>query len=375
MEFNLFMYCTIGRNSELQEGMAGQRNDLYQRMLSEIADYARYADDAGYAGMGHPEHHMQLEGFEIANDPRLTTMWMGKHSKRMNIITCGFVTTTHNPLRTAEDIATMDHMLGGRLGVGLVRGYQARWVNNFKIRPELTAVGPWNKNSPDDLLNQEFFAEFVDIVVTALTNDTFSYEGKFWTFPEKGAVNPHHHSVYLDYGAGVGEDMSINEIGIAPRPLQKPHPQLYGGFTHSMSTAKFWAKYAGRPIVLSGDFDFCASLWKIYQEEATAHGHNIKPGDEAAWGGIMICAETDEKAWEWFEDMKWFWNTWPMQFGQGMPETLVGSPDTISRRIEEAASRFPINHCFLLLPQGLNSRDQILSSLELFAEKVMPRFA
>ena len=38
--------------------------------------------------------------------------------------------------------------------------------------------------------------------------------------------------------------MRIDEIGIAPRPLQTPHPPLYGGFAASMRTALFWASTA-----------------------------------------------------------------------------------------------------------------------------------
>jgi alkanesulfonate monooxygenase SsuD/methylene tetrahydromethanopterin reductase-like flavin-dependent oxidoreductase (luciferase family) len=375
MDFNLFMYCTIGRRAELEAGMAGHKPELYQRMLSEIAEYARYADQAGYGGFGHPEHHLQIEGFEIANDPTLMSMWLGKHTERLKVITCGFVSTAHNPLRTAEAIATMDHMLGGRFGVGIVRGYQARWVDNFRIRLDLQAVGPWNKNSEQDTLNREYFEEFVEIVVKALTHDTFSHQGKFWTFPPEGFVNPHPQSVYADYGKGVAADMTVSEIGIAPRPLQSPHPQLYGGFTASMTTAKFWAQYAGRPIVLAEDLDFCKTIWSVYSDEAAKFGHNIAPGDEAAWGGLMICAETDEEAHAQFEDVKWFWEKWPKQFGQGMPKLLVGSPDTISRDIEAASKAVPINECFLLIPQGLHTRDQIMGSLELFGDKVMPRFA
>ena len=191
MDFNLFMYCTIGRRAELEAGMTGTKPELYQRMLSEIAEYATYADQAGYSGFGHPEHHLQIEGFEIANDPLLMSMWLGKHTERLRVITCGFVSTAHNPLRTAESIATMDHMLGGRFGVGIVRGYQARWVDNFRIRPDLQAVGPWNKNSEQDTLNREYFEEFVEIVVKALTHETFSHQGKFWTFPPEGFVNSH----------------------------------------------------------------------------------------------------------------------------------------------------------------------------------------
>ncbi len=74
-------------------------------------------------------------------------------------------------------------------------------------------------------------------------------------------------------------------------------------------------------------------------------------------------------------DMRWFWDTWSAPFGQGLPELLVGAPDTISRRIDEAARAAPIEDVFLLIPQGLHSRDQIMTSLELFSTKVMPRFA
>jgi hypothetical protein len=42
-------------------------------MLDEIADYVRFADEAGFAGFGHPEHHLQVEGFEICGRAIVTT--------------------------------------------------------------------------------------------------------------------------------------------------------------------------------------------------------------------------------------------------------------------------------------------------------------
>lgn len=375
MDFNLFMYCTVGRRSELEQGMAGRRTDLYQRMLDEIAEYATAADEWGYAGFGHPEHHLQIEGFEASNDLGPMALWLGSHSKRMKVISCGWVSTAHNPLRAAENIATIDNMLKGRFSFGLVRGYQARWVENFKIKPELTAVGPWNKDTPDDDLNREYFAEYVDVVLTALRNETFSHRGKFWQFPPENFVNPHRHGVYTSFGAGVREDMTVDEVGIAPRPYQQPYPQLYGGFSASMRTALFWARHAGRPIVLSDNLEFCKVLWQKYKEEAARFGHDIAEGDQAGWGGIMICAPTDAQAKEWAEDMLWFWENWSTPFGQGLPKLLIGSPDTISREIEEANQTFKVNDWFGLIPQGLHDRKQILTSLELFASKVMPRFS
>ena len=375
IDFNLFMYCTVGRREELERGMAGKDPQLFRRMLAEIAGYVSLADELGYAGFGHPEHHLQIEGFEASNEPTLMGMWLAMHSKRLRVITCGFVSTAHNPLRTAEAIATMDNMLGGRFGVGLVRGYQSRWVENFKVQPELGAVGPWNKNGLVDMSNREYFAEFVDVVIKALTNDMFSHDGQFWQFPPADMVNPHDHPVYRQYGEGVSEDMRITEIGIAPRPMQQPYPPLYGGFSASLRTAKFWAKYLGKPIVLAPDLDLCKVLWDGYREEAEGvYGHTVEPGAEAAWGGLMICADSDVQAQGWAEDMNWFWDLWPTAFGQGNVNRLIGSPDTLSRRIEEAAEVIPINEMFLLLPQGISEPDQIHRSLELFAEKVMPRF-
>ena len=373
MKFGLFVYCTVGRRAELEAGMAGRDRALYQRMIDELGRYAAFGERHGYFAFGHPEHHLQIEGFEISNDPALMAMWLGRHTTTMRIVTCGFVSTANNPLAVAEKIATMDHMLDGRFGVGLVRGYQARWVENFKVRPELEAVGPWTKNTPADDFNREYFNEFVDIVATALASETFSYRGKFWTFPPEHFVNPHEHPVYARFGRGVGADMRIAEVGIAPRPLQDEIP-LYGGFSASLRTAKFWARYKGRPIVLSGNTEFLELLWREWRQVAEAHGHDVPPGREACWGGIMVCAETDAKAQALFADMQWFWDTWATPFGQGMPELLVGSPDTINRRIERVAASVPVDEAFLLIPAGLHTPAQIEDSLGLFAERVMPNF-
>ncbi|MEQ8231375.1 MAG: LLM class flavin-dependent oxidoreductase [Gammaproteobacteria bacterium] len=375
IRFNPFIYCTVGRRQELERGMAGKDPALFQRMLDEIAEYVAFADAAGYAGFGHPEHHLQIEGFEAANDPTLMGMWLGQHSRRLRVITCGFVSTVHNPLRTAEAIATMDNMLKGRFGVGLVRGYQSRWVETFKVKDAVGAVGPWNKNEPADLANREYFAEYVDIVVRALTETTFSHHGTYWQLPPADLVNPHLHEVYTRYGRGVDADMRIREVGIAPAPFQRPHPPLYGGFSASMRTARFWAKYRGKPIIMSDNLEFLQSLWAAYREAAAEHDYIPAPGDEAAWGGLMICAPSDAEAHALAADMKWMWEQWAVPFGQPFPELLFGAPDTLSRRIEAAAKAVPINEMFLIIPQGLHDRDRILGSLDLFANKVMPNFA
>lgn len=374
MKFNLFVYCTVGRRAELEAGMAGKNPQLYQRMLKELGASVRLADELGYFGFGHPEHHLQIEGFEASNDPCLMSMWIGQHSEKLRVIPCGFVSTTNNPLVTAEKIATLDCMLGGRLGVGMVRGYQARWVDNFRIQPQLKAVGPWNAKSQVDEDNREYFAEFVDIVLKALREDTFKHHGKYWDFPSPDFHNPHEHPVYTSYGQGVSADMAVDEIGIAPRPLQQEIP-LYGGFSHSLRSAKFWARHKGRPIVLADNTDFLQVLWAEWGQEADRLGVSYQPGEQACWGGVMVCAQTDAQAREWYNEMAWMWDTWMKPFGQGVPELLVGSPDTLKRRIETVGKAIALDEIFLLIPQGILEPAKQDASIELFAREVMPAFS
>jgi alkanesulfonate monooxygenase SsuD/methylene tetrahydromethanopterin reductase-like flavin-dependent oxidoreductase (luciferase family) len=105
--------------------MAGKDPVLFQRMLEEIGAYARFCDQAGYAGIGVPEHHLQIEGFEAAQDPGLLALYMGMQTTRLRVNQFGYVLPTHNPLRVAEHAATLDHLLRGRLNVAFVRGYQS----------------------------------------------------------------------------------------------------------------------------------------------------------------------------------------------------------------------------------------------------------
>ena len=74
------------------------------------------------------------------------------------------------------------------------------------------------------------------------------------------------------------------------------------------------------------------------------------------------------------EDCLWYWNTWCAPYGRGIPPLLIGDADAVSRRIEDVSRHVKSNEMFLLFGQGILDRDRCLRTLELFAEKVMPRF-
>ena len=53
---------------------------------------------------------------------------------------------------------------------------------------------------------------------------------------------------------------------------------------------------------------------------------------------------------------------------------FIGDADTVTRMIEKTLRHVPFNEMFLLFGQGILERDRCVKTLELFAEKVIPRF-
>lgn len=373
MDVHLIQAGAVGRKEELLSGMAGQRNDLFQRYLDEVRGFVRLADEVGYAGYGHNEHHLQIEGFEATNHPGMFSQFVGSNSTRLRVNTLGYVAPTHNPVRAAEEIAMLDHILRGRLAVGFVRGYQDRWVANYAAVPGARATTPDNARRKDeqDGINRAIFEESVRIVKKAWTEPTFSYEGEFWTFPPKDLYQ--HHPIYGACGAGVDSDGHVTQIGIAPRPFQDPHPRLYGAFAHSLRTVKFWAREGGKPIVLANDLDFAQMLWDAYAAEAEAAGRHVERDDIAAWGGLLAVSEDGADLERQVEQHWWYYDDWFGPFSQARPMPIMGTPDEVTRIILEAHDRLGFNELHLLIGQGYQERDVVERNLELFAEKVMPR--
>jgi alkanesulfonate monooxygenase SsuD/methylene tetrahydromethanopterin reductase-like flavin-dependent oxidoreductase (luciferase family) len=375
MKFHLIQPGMVGRRHEIEQGMAGQNHELYQRFLEEVRTYVRLADELGYASYGHNEHHLQIEGFEITNHPGMFSLYVGLHCQRMKVATLGYVLTTHNPVRAAEEIATLDHMLQGRLMVGFTRGYQSRWVGSYAAVPGINATTPELAKTHDaqDQMNREVFEECVRIVKTAWLNPTFSFKGKYWQFPPEGGLAG--HPAYDLYGSGNAPDGTVPEIGIAPRCYQKPHPPLYGAFAHSMRTIDMWAREGGKPIVLANQMEFCEKLWDRYQKTAAEAGRDVKREDVAAWGGVLILADTKEKAEQLKAEHDWYWHTFFVPFGQGYANCLIGTPDEISRQIEDAHARLGFNEMWLQFGQGHLDVEENEEELYRMANEVIPRFA
>ncbi len=125
----MFYLPSIGSRAEIEVGMAGMRPDLYQRMLRELSEQIKLADELGYDSVSFTEHHFHIKGFEVSQNPVLLDLYFAMQTKHIRVGQLGIVVPAANPIRVAEDIAMLDHMTGGRAVAGFARGYQRRRVD------------------------------------------------------------------------------------------------------------------------------------------------------------------------------------------------------------------------------------------------------
>ena len=126
----------------------------------------------------------------------------------------------------------------------------------------MSAASP--DHSDQDETNQAAFQESWDIIKLACTEDTFSYDSRFWKIPPPDT--PWQIPTTLNWGQGAVPGEPLKEIGITPKPFQKPYPDIYAPFTFSATTARFWAREGGTPVVLSDNVEFCQSLFQAYRQ-------------------------------------------------------------------------------------------------------------
>jgi alkanesulfonate monooxygenase SsuD/methylene tetrahydromethanopterin reductase-like flavin-dependent oxidoreductase (luciferase family) len=384
VKVSLFYLPSIGSRAEIERGMAGLESALYQRMLRELAEQARLADDLGYDSISFTEHHFHVEGFELSNNPVLLDLFVGLQTKRIRVGQLGIVLPTHNPIRVAEDIAMLDHMTGGRANAGFARGYQRRWVDVMAQQTHgIHGAFPHQHDAVDEA-NRAAFEECFRIIKKAWTEDLLSYQGRYWRIPP--GETPWDLESTRRWGAGVEQGV-VRAVGVVPKPLQRPHPPLFQPFASSERSIRWCAEEGVTAILPPLHPALEDRLVRLYAEVSG------KPLGEGV--GVLrdvILAPTEDEAmalWadsglfcgrEWFE---------PFGFSRGLvhPDTgetpelrasglaLVGTPDGVTRQLEALKARLPVRWLFAWTYNGLIPHEKLLYSIETFATRVLPRVA
>ena len=389
MQVSVFYLPSIGSRAEMEQGMAGLRGDLYQRMLSELKEQAQLADELGYDSISFTEHHFHVEGFEISNNPIMLDLFVALNTKRIRVGQLGIVLPSQNPLRVAEDIAMLDHMSGGRANAGFARGYQRRWVDVMAQQLHGIHGATPGEHDAIDEANRAAFEEHFRIVKAAWTEDMFDFQGKYWQIPPAGI--PWNIDATKQWGSGV-EDGIVHQIGVVPKPLQKPHPPIFQPFASSENSIRWCAQEEITAILPPIYLQLQNQLYDIYREEAAKAGRTLALGEGLGLLRDVVVADTDEEAMElWGNSGAFCGAAWFAPFGfnkllappgesltpqdlmdRGM--LLVGSPDTVSHQMETLLNDTPVRWLFAWTYNGLMPHDKIMRSLELFQTKVLPRF-
>jgi luciferase family oxidoreductase group 1 len=334
----LLMQSPSGRPSE----------EIYARAI----EHAQAAEDLGFRNIWLAEHHFSTYGY-LSRPVQLATFIAAK-TRRLRVGTAVIVVPLHHPLVVAEEIATLDLLAGGRLDIGLGRGYQYYEFERFGLDME-QARTRWE--------------EAVDIILLALRGEPFCYSGKLYTLPE---------------------------TTIFPKPLQKPHPPIW---VTAQSPASVEATVRRGLNLLTGGFGVAIETLGEYRQLFDRLVAEVRPAATPEVGVQRAVYVTNDAAdaREAAEQARWNMRVTlslrnhheRVEGGMAVPVAgpdepstedlverflIIGTPETVISRIRRLQELVGINHFSCSFWFGELSQQRVLKSMELFAREVMPAF-
>jgi probable F420-dependent oxidoreductase len=188
-----------------------------------IAGVARKAEELGYHSIWVSDHIITPRKMESPYpggrypiqpewpflEPVATLLYAAAVTQRVRLGTSVIVITQRNPVLLAKQLATLDVLSGGRL----IFGAGAGWM-----KEEFAALNaPFASRGPR-------MAEFLEVIRRCWTEDDPSFHGRFY---------------------------DLEDVGVYPKPVQKPHPPVWVGG---------WVDGALRRVARYGDAWHAAGL-------------------------------------------------------------------------------------------------------------------
>ena len=272
---------------EMTDAGAGKPNPMDRYFDNEACwdatlkyvDAAIAADTLGYDSFWTTEHHFQYEGYEVIPNGLLLNTWIAARTNKVRLGTMFNVVPQWNPMRLAEDFATMHNLSGGRGILGVGRGTVPREI--LHLNEQHVSVGSHDNpdQASDDTRNREYFEEQMEIVRRSLNNERFSFSGKYFQIPVPGIP---------DRGT------TVQHLTLVPRPVfpfeiwqavtSPPTVEYVPGVDHG---AVFWNQHP----------TFIKRMWDRYGELHEQHHHsNLARGDKRMLVVSVRVEDTHEAA-------------------------------------------------------------------------------
>ena len=137
----------------------------FERLYEETLEQIAWAEGLGFDSVWLTEHHFCEDGYTPS--PLVLAGSIGARTKRMRIGTNLMLITIHDPIRLAEDAATLSLLTGGRFDLGVAIGYREL---------EFDAFGRKLRNRPS------LIEEGVEIIRRAWRGDSISFSGKRFSY-------------------------------------------------------------------------------------------------------------------------------------------------------------------------------------------------
>src|SRR6266496_3563968 len=225
-------------------------------------DVSMLMDELGFDVLWTAEHHFQREGYEVFPNLIQLGLWLATQTKRLKF-GCAFnVLPMWHPVRLAEDYAMADIMTGGRVIMGVGRGYHTREVESFGA-PMI-----------DNAANKELFEEQMEILLKCFDDDSWSHVGRHYTIPP--AVP------YRGY--------TLRDLTCVPRPIHRPveiwQPIASGKTLEYIATRRIKGM-----VDLNGEQIF-RQVAEAYRDAAGRAGRELKLGEDLCRGFGFFIADT-----------------------------------------------------------------------------------
>ncbi len=314
----------------------------YDQLYNEIIDQIVWGEESGFDDIWLSEHHFIEDGYSPSLLPIAAAI--ASRTKKIHIGTSVVLLPFHNPVRMAEDAATVDVISGGRFELGVGVGYKVEEFESF-------AVSSKERGARTN--------EGLEIIRRLWEGETLTFEGTYYT---------------------------VTKARLTPEPIQQPRPPIWvGGFTPPAlrRAAKYGDGYIGVGPLKEAYERYVAALEKVGKSTT-----DIRLAGGYFW---LIPSEDPDKTWnEAAEHVRYQINAyaeWSEKAGMSLfpkvPDIAalresglfqVVDVDTCIQMIRDYALETPLTHYYSwTLPPGLPA-SWIQPHLELFTSKVIPAF-
>ncbi len=359
----------------------------YAQILNEAREITEYCDHNNWNSIWYTEHHFNHEGMESCTNPLMMCADAAARTKNIRLGQACNVITFHNPIRLAEDIATLDQMSKGRVEVGIGRGVYGREAINMNKEADLK----------DQAKNFRLFSETLEIMKKAWTEEFFSHQGEFYTYPSPNFIWQHDMSPPKKNIV----DLKTNElkkISVVPKPYQKPFPPISQVVDGERSIQ--WAAENGlNTIMWIPTVKALKKRFEIFREaKSKAENRDVPLGEGINLVRDMFVAETMEEAKKMAGDhivnyMRWVCH-WRglgnhMDPDEKLPETknkldmlnyeflhqrnlLFGTPEFVIKKIKELQQELNLKNLQVWSNFPGVKHEDCMRSIKLFTEEVIP---